>query len=118
MKHNLKVFSASPWLMGKKGSFYSLASLLSSQETAAHSGNLYQQIVPVVAEDPVRREYLAETKHCSCMRKAGWEGVRADFFFCLTWRRGGLGKRHLLKQGTFFFFLLILINVCVLSEST
>lgn len=56
MKHNLKVFSASPWLMGKKGSFYSLASLLSSQESAAHSGNLYQQIVPVVAEDPVRRE--------------------------------------------------------------
>lgn len=41
-------------------------------------------------------------------RLAG-KGRRADFFFQLLWRRGRLGKRLLLKQGTFK-------NVCVPSE--
>lgn len=100
-----------PSSLWKKGSFYSLAGLLSSQESATHSGNLYQQIIPVVAEDPVRREYPAEARHCSCVRKAGWKGEESWFlfFFQLLWRRGRFRKRLLLEQGT--FKNLSLINV-------
>lgn len=102
-----------PSSLWKKGSFYSLAGLLSSQVSATHSGNLYQQIIPVVAEDPVRREYPAESRHCSCVRKAGWEGEESWFFFFNSFGGGENLERGFCSKN---FFKSYLINVCVPSE--